>query len=292
MKPSIYYIIIFSLISNLSLYSQNKEDNEIISTINSVFDAMRNRDSSQINKLILPNAFLSSIYFEQNNTKIEISSTKDFALAVSNPHEKIWDERIYAYDIKVDRDFAFCWTDFVFFYGDTIHHCGTNNFVLVKKNDCWKIAQITDNSYTDYCVERIKSSDSIKAEINNLMNQWHRFAANSDKEFFELIAENGVYIGTDPEENWTKMEIENLYKPYFEQGKSWDFKAKERNIYVSADYERVWFDELLETWMGYCRASGYIEKQNDKWKICYYTISISVPNNKTKEVIEVIKREE
>jgi hypothetical protein len=79
-------------------------------------------------------------------------------------------------------------------------------------------------------------------------------------------------------------------KPFFDKGKAWDFKTLERSIYVNASGDFVWFDELLNTWMGTCRGSGVLEKSNNEWKIKQYVLSVSIPNDDVQAVIKAKKK--
>lgn len=125
-----------------------------------------------------------------------------------------------------------------------------------------------------------------KKAITTLLNNWHLAAAKADYNgYFGKIAEDGIYIGTDATENWDKKAFIAFSKPYFDKGKAWDFKALERNIYFSKDGKTAWFDELLDTWMKVCRGSGVLEKQGKEWKIKHYVLSMTVPNDATKEVL-------
>jgi len=51
----------------------------------------------------------------------------------------------------------------------------------------------------------------------------------------------------------------------------------------------VWFDELLDTWMGTCRGSGVLENNQGIWKIKHYVLSIEIPNADVQSVISVKK---
>lgn len=129
------------------------------------------------------------------------------------------------------------------------------------------------------------ASETQKQEITNLLNRWHSAAgkANFDT-YFSLMAEDAVFIGTDPTENWVKPEFMEWSRPYFERGRAWDFTAIERNIFTAEDCELAWFDELLDTQMGICRGSGVVVKEDGNWKIKHYVLSIAIPNEKVKEV--------
>ena len=50
----------------------------------------------------------------------------------------------------------------------------------------------------------------------------------------------------------------------------------------------AWFDELLDTWMGDCRSSGIVQKVNGEWKIKYYHLAITVPNDVVDNYLKLI----
>ena len=131
------------------------------------------------------------------------------------------------------------------------------------------------------------SAQDQKKAINTFLDSWHKDAANADfKNYFDKIAEDGIYIGTDATENWNKKQFEVFAKPYFDKGKAWSFSALERNIYFSSDKKFAWFDELLSTQMKICRGSGVLEKINGQWKIKQYVLSMTIPNDTSDEVIK------
>lgn len=125
-------------------------------------------------------------------------------------------------------------------------------------------------------------------KINRTLNNWHQAAANTQFEaYFNAMSEESVFIGTDATENWNKNEFMAFAKPYFDKGKAWRFTALERNIYFSKDGKTAWFDELLNTQMKICRGSGVLVKENKKWKIKHYVLSMTIPNDNTNEVIKI-----
>ncbi len=137
-------------------------------------------------------------------------------------------------------------------------------------------------SYSSY-------SQNTEKELNIALDEWHNAAseANADN-YFGFMDESCIYIGTDAGERWNKNEFIQFAKPYFDKGKAWDFKAYDRQIIFSEDMKIAWFDELLETWMGVCRGSGVIELKNDQWKLIHYHLSVTVPNEKIYEFIDLI----
>ncbi len=129
---------------------------------------------------------------------------------------------------------------------------------------------------------------SEKQIITVFLNNWHKAAAEANFDaYFNAMAEESIYIGTDATENWTKKQFQAFAKPYFDRGRAWSFKAIERNIYYSEDGKLVWFDELLNTQMKICRGSGVLVQENGQWKIKHYVLSMTIPNDTTDEVVKI-----
>ncbi len=130
-----------------------------------------------------------------------------------------------------------------------------------------------------------------KNEINTFLDQWHLDATNVDYEgYFDKIDEEGIFIGTDATEVWTKQAFYDWAEPQFtDGGKAWDFKRIERNIYFGDDPEYAWFDELLSFSGGTLRGSGVLVKRESEWKIAHYVLSLPVPNEKFRDVLEAMK---
>ncbi len=129
-----------------------------------------------------------------------------------------------------------------------------------------------------------------KSNIDNVLTQWHKAASEANfDEYFDLMTKDGVFIGTDPTENWQNKDFRAFSKPYFDRGKAWNFKTLERNIYTEENSNIAWFDELLATQMGICRGSGVLQKTEDGWKIAHYVLSITIPNENVEEATAIKK---
>lgn len=139
------------------------------------------------------------------------------------------------------------------------------------------------------CTTKTLDEPALKTEkqrIDRVMNQWHLAATEANyANYFSKMDSLSVFIGTDATENWSKNAFQKFSKPYFDDGKAWDFKTLERNIYVNTEGTFAWFDELLTTWMGTCRGSGVLEKKNNTWVIKHYVLSVAIPNDDVQKVI-------
>ncbi len=133
----------------------------------------------------------------------------------------------------------------------------------------------------------VQSTDS--QQINAFVDEWHDDAAHARKAYFDKIAADGVYIGTDKTELWGRDAFKVWAARFFERKSAWAFKATRRNVYFSADKKIIWFDELLDTQMGVCQASGVIRKTASGFEIAHYQLSIAVPNAVADKVTRAIK---
>ena len=128
---------------------------------------------------------------------------------------------------------------------------------------------------------------SLRVRIAAFLDEWHDDAAHARLRYFDKIAPQGVYIGTDKTERWQRDDFKVWAKPYFDKGKAWSFHAIKRNIDFSPDRSVIWFDEQLDTQMGVCQASGVIRNTKDGLQIEHYQLSLTVPN----ELVERIQGE-
>lgn len=140
--------------------------------------------------------------------------------------------------------------------------------------------------FTSFVVAQ--KTDKEKATIHTLLDAWHQAAAKAQFDaYFNAMADESIFIGTDATENWDKKEFIAFAKPYFDKGKAWSFTPLERHIYLSKDGKTAWFDELLNTQMKICRGSGVLVKEDKVWKIKHYVLSMTVPNDQVDAAIKI-----
>ena len=127
-----------------------------------------------------------------------------------------------------------------------------------------------------------------KDKISQTLDAWHKAAADAKFDtYFNLMADDAIFIGTDATENWTKPDFKVWAKPFFDKGKTWNFTALERHIFLDKTGKVAWFDELLNTQMKICRSSGVLVKVGKEWKIQHYVLSMTIPNDEVDAVVKV-----
>ena len=127
-----------------------------------------------------------------------------------------------------------------------------------------------------------------KDKISQTLDAWHKAAADAKFDmYFNLMADDAIFIGTDATENWIKPDFKVWAKPFFDKGKTWNFTALERHIFLDKTGKVAWFDELLNTQMKICRSSGVLVKVGKEWKIQHYVLSMTIPNDEVDAVVKV-----
>jgi hypothetical protein len=126
--------------------------------------------------------------------------------------------------------------------------------------------------------------------VNTTLDNFHLAAAEANyDEYFNLLAKDSVFLGTDASERWTKETFKVFVKPYFSQGKGWLYEPTQRHISMIKGSHVIFFDELLiNKNYGQCRGSGVLIKEDNQWKILQYNLSIPVPNELSKNIVSII----
>jgi ketosteroid isomerase-like protein len=119
-----------------------------------------------------------------------------------------------------------------------------------------------------------------EAAVAAVLDDWHLAAAQADEtRYFGHLREGAVFLGTDGSERWAKADFQIWARPFFQRGRAWTFKAKRRSLAFAPDGKTAWFDEDLETPnLGPARGSGVLVKEQGRWRIAQYNLSVPIPN--------------
>lgn len=138
-------------------------------------------------------------------------------------------------------------------------------------------------------------------DVAAVLDDFHDAASKADEaRYFELFAEDGVFLGTDDTERWTVDEFRAYAHPYFSKGQGWTYVpvAGARHIGFSEDGRTAWFDERLDNAKyGRCRGSGVLVWERGSsaaegavvWRIAQYNLAVPIPNELLSEVAERIR---
>lgn len=134
-----------------------------------------------------------------------------------------------------------------------------------------------------------ESDADFRARVDAFVDEWHADAAHARPAYFDKIAPDGIYIGTDKTERWTRDAFKAWAGRFFERPSAWSFTPRHRNVAFTPDRSVVWFDEQLESAMGVLQATGVMRVTGDGFAIVHYQLSIAVPNEVQPQVSSLIE---
>ena len=140
--------------------------------------------------------------------------------------------------------------------------------------------------FTGYSIMAAQS-DSDVTIVGEVLDSFHAAAAEGDWDsYFALMNEDGVFLGTDASERWTKEE----FQAYASGSSGWIYRSAERHINLTPDGNTAWFDEILDSASyGTARGSGVLIRTGSGWEVSQYHLTFPIPNELVDELIESIK---
>ena len=132
---------------------------------------------------------------------------------------------------------------------------------------------------------------SERSDVDAVLDAFHAAAADADEQrYLATLAEDMVFLGTAPGERWEADAWREFVRRYFSQGKGWAYVPSGRSVVVAADGETAWFDETVDNdHFGTCRGSGVLRRENDRWRIAQYNLTIPVPDELVPELVSQIR---
>ncbi len=136
-------ILVTVLLAPATAHAQGAEDG-VMRPIRSLFKAMRSGDSALARAAFHQQARLSRAPGQDGELTVDDAALEGFVSAIGREHDKIWDERIWDWEIKIDGNMATVWTKYAFYLGEEFSHCGIDAFQLVRTGGGWKILNLID----------------------------------------------------------------------------------------------------------------------------------------------------
>lgn len=272
-------VTLYLLLLPLFVFAQSPAD-----LVKSFFRAMSTIDTLTIKQMSIEDAQLCTSTSGRTGSKsIECIRLKNFTQSLKGFQRGELDEQIRDISEHVTDRAATVSMEYDFFFKGKFSHCGVNVFHFLHSDTGWKITGIDDTRRKNDCMGEQKAA----AEL--LLDGWHAAATKADSAaYFNALADDAIFIGTDSSEVWTKQEFLAFAAPYFKKGKAWDFVKISRNLHFDGKRKMIWFDEMLDTWMGPCRGSGWIAIEGSQLYIQQYVLSLTVPNDKIESVLQAI----
>ena len=117
-----------------------------------IFDGMRQGDSAQVKKHFYDNTSSYSAFTNKEGEKeLRTGDINNWFTAIAKPHDQVWDERIWDYQVRMDGNLAAVWVKYAFYLDQTLHHCGVDAIQLAHDGNSWRIFHIADTRRTENC---------------------------------------------------------------------------------------------------------------------------------------------
>ena len=152
-KIRINLLFVLCILFVPSIYAQSDRDEiAILSTIDSFFAALANRDRESLEALTVPGSLNISTSVEADGTSRFSSRNYDELIAVlsspsaNKPLERYWDATVL-----VRGDIAVFWAPYDFHVGSEFSHCGIDSFQLIRQHGKWLISNLSWTIERDAC---------------------------------------------------------------------------------------------------------------------------------------------
>lgn len=150
MKAIFLIVFVTSFITS-SLNAQTAEDS-VKTTINTLFEGMKNSDTSLLRSVFADSAILQTIsHSREGKAVVRNEAVGGFVESIGKLEKGSADERITFDVIKIDGALASAWTPYKFFFNGKLNHCGVNSFQLVRFDGKWKVQYLIDTRRRDGC---------------------------------------------------------------------------------------------------------------------------------------------
>jgi hypothetical protein len=151
MTKSILTITILCFAISVS-YTQNTDETAVRGSISQFFMGMSKSDTTIIQKIMANGAKLETVLKSKDGiVSVRSESFAGFYKSVGQAPAGALDERLAAYDVKIDGDLATAWTPYSFYYNGKFSHCGANAFQLVRLAGQWRVWSVIDTRRREGC---------------------------------------------------------------------------------------------------------------------------------------------
>ncbi len=130
-------------------------EEEVMSVVNGLFDAMRAADSAAVKAAFHPELerMASSGRQRDGSAVVMFGELSGFAEAVGGASPGDLNEQIGEAEIRIDDNLATVITPYAFYFKGQLSHCGVNVFLIARTGVGWKIVGLADTRRMQGCEE-------------------------------------------------------------------------------------------------------------------------------------------
>lgn len=142
-RSALAYLVLLATLAPVPAAAQTEKD-EVLAVIETLFDGMRAADTSAMRDTFHSDVTLWSAGERDGTPALEKVPVQRWLDAVGQPHEEVYDERLWGEEVRVDGRLATVWTHYAFYLGERFSHCGVDAFQLFRSDAGWKIFHVAD----------------------------------------------------------------------------------------------------------------------------------------------------
>ncbi len=135
--------------------AQSDAERAVLGPVESMFKAMRTRDTALLRSVFEPGARLVGIRTRADGSNVvQTISVDQWVGIVAKDPRPDWTERAFNPVVKIEGTLAQVWAEYDFHFGTTQSHCGIDAVQLLRLNDRWLIVSIADTYQKTGCPTR------------------------------------------------------------------------------------------------------------------------------------------
>ncbi len=132
--------------------SLNESEQEVMRVVIDVFDGMREADSAKVKSHFYPQPSANTAFInKEGEPQFKIDDISNWFNAIGKPHDQVWDERIWDYQVQIDLNLAAVWVRYGFYLDKEFHHCGVDAIQLAHDGSQWRIFHLADTRQEQAC---------------------------------------------------------------------------------------------------------------------------------------------
>ena len=113
---------------------------------------MRLGDSAMVKANFYSPASANTAFINKGGSpEFRVDNINNWFDAIGKPHDQVWDERIWDYEVRQDLNLATVWVRYAFYLDDEFHHCGVDALQLAHDGSRWRVFHIADTRQVEGC---------------------------------------------------------------------------------------------------------------------------------------------
>ena len=150
MRMSLGALLLLAAASTSPLLAQ-QEEQEVRAVLQQLFDGLRVKDTAKMRATLHPQARLVTPGMREGTATVQIAAIDGWLAGIAGARGGPLDERLKNTVIRIDGGLAAVWTEYNFFVGERLNHCGVDAMHLVRTAEGWRIIDLADTRRREGC---------------------------------------------------------------------------------------------------------------------------------------------